>query len=614
MLTSREQEILEIISGEDARKNVSELIMPMDRTAGTEAEKEGAKKVKEKLSYFVDTCSVEEVPVTAYYKTEGRLEVVSPVQLSIPCLASRLSGAGKGMVTLLDAINGTKENYSKLGKEVKGSAVLATCRSPIASVEERIMMCIEARHQEASCLIYNIPEKNEEVESAHVTNVDFPALLISSRSTEELRKLISEHGKVKVNFESILDFGKSTTMNIMGQIEGSKYPNEVIYITAHHDSWYYGANDNISSVACLLETAKIFQKHRPRRTVKFIVFGSEESGPKAEETMLFGLAGSWGYSEAHKSELQLQKNETPICIINGEMMGFSERMEAMSSPDLLPLIREAVADLGHYAIAEEPTVLWTLSDHLSFHTLGIPAVLMWPASDLGTLKRSPFFGVYHSNGDSIDIIKSSALKKNASLMALLALRADSIDVPYSMISLKTAGFRGMDCLSKAINLQALFDEKVKKSLEIKSRDDQLKHILRLIRVVNTNSYTLIGYAFSNKFSAICDAISKLRDARNILELESDIDRALGTIATIPLAVRYLDWSKSVSSYIDKKFTESEIASRLSLYLLDLRDVFSAILNKENIEVIIAKLDSKLNESVNMAETWISEYENSLNKI
>ncbi|MBW2085238.1 MAG: M20/M25/M40 family metallo-hydrolase [Deltaproteobacteria bacterium] len=506
-------------------------------------------------------------------------------------------------MTLLDAGHGRAADYNNLGSDINSAAVLATCKSPTASISERASMCLEARNHKASCLLYNTPEKDDNVVSAHVSNINFPALSISNRAAADLRSLLAEHGEVKINFESNLESADSTTYNVVGNIVGSKYPNEVIYITAHHDSWFYGANDNMSSVACLLETAKIFNKYRPRRTIRFVIFGSEESGGKAEESAQFGECGSAGYCKAHYEALTGQLDEIPICIINGEFMGYSQLMDAMCSPELIPGAREVASDLGEYARAVEPTPYWYLSDQVQFHLRGVSSIMFWMTPDLGTGRRSPFFAFYHSDGDNMDMIKAKALKKNAELMALMAMRFDSVDFPYSLETLRDAAVRGTGCLMNSDRIRQVYDEKVKQCLEEESREEKLRQILSLVRAVNMKIYTFVERGFVNKFEVINDAIEKLRDAANIVEVEGSIGRARDVLVTIENAARYLEWSREVTDQADRR----------AQVFLDLRGIFTAIDQQESAELVLKKIRVKLKEARQLAQNWSEGFEEALAK-
>jgi len=130
-------------------------------------------------------------------------------------------------------------------------------------------------------------------------------------------------------------------------------------------------------------------------------------------------------------------------------------------------------------------------------------------------------------------------------------------------------------------------------------------------VVNSSLYTLVGYAFANKFEIIGDAIAKIRDARNILEVECDLNRTRDVLLTIPRATDYVDFSKEVTEAINRAVEVSATSTRLSPYILDMRDIFDAIEEAEKHEDILAKISLKLEQAVNIAEKWGANLEKSL---
>lgn len=110
--------------------------------------------------------------------------------------------------------------------------------------------------------------------------------------------------------------------------------------------------------------------------------------------------------------------------------------------------------------------------------------------------------------------------------------------------------------------------------------------------------------FANRFVVIDDAIAKLRDARNIVEVEGDLDRARAVLITIANAATYIDWSEEVTSPVRIPGT----SDRLPPYWLDLRDVFTAIDSKESPESVLSKIKSKLEEALSITEGWGTGYE------
>lgn len=114
--------------------------------------------------------------------------------------------------------------------------------------------------------------------------------------------------------------------NVLAAIRGSdpRLKDEWIVISAHPDhngaigdTVFHGADDNGSGSVALLAIAEAYAKaaaagRRPRRSVLFAAFNSEERGP---------LMGSWGYTEAPAVPL-----ERTAAMINIDMIGRNEEV------------------------------------------------------------------------------------------------------------------------------------------------------------------------------------------------------------------------------------------------------------------------------------------------
>jgi Zn-dependent M28 family amino/carboxypeptidase len=117
-----------------------------------------------------------------------------------------------------------------------------------------------------------------------------------------------------------------TDRNVLAAMEGSdpRLKNEWVVISAHPDhngavgdTVFHGADDNASGAAALLAIAEAYAKaaaagQRPRRSILFASFNSEERGP---------LMGSWGYTEAPSVPL-----DKTIAMINMDMIGRDEEV------------------------------------------------------------------------------------------------------------------------------------------------------------------------------------------------------------------------------------------------------------------------------------------------
>ena len=120
--------------------------------------------------------------------------------------------------------------------------------------------------------------------------------------------------------------------NLLGFIEGSdpQLKNEVVIVSAHYDHEgadgaviYNGADDDGSGTVALMAIADAYAKaaaagQRPRRSVLFACWGSEERGP---------LLGAWAYTENPTFPLA-----QTVAVLNMDMIGRNEEVQVGGGP------------------------------------------------------------------------------------------------------------------------------------------------------------------------------------------------------------------------------------------------------------------------------------------
>lgn len=168
--------------------------------------------------------------------------------------------------------------------------------------------------------------------------------------------------------------------NVVGMLEGARFPDRYIVVTAHYDhlgvgqpdangdSIYNGADDNASGTAALLAIARHLSEHRPAHSVIFIAFDAEE----------MGLQGARAFVADPPVPL-----ESMVIDLNMDMISRNDRNELYAAgtyhyPFLKPYV-ERVAErasvkllMGHDS-GEARTEDWThASDHGPFHAQGVP--------------------------------------------------------------------------------------------------------------------------------------------------------------------------------------------------------------------------------------------------
>ena len=109
-----------------------------------------------------------------------------------------------------------------------------------------------------------------------------PALAISTNDAELLSRVLQEE-TVSVfirNTSRILD--PVLSYNVIGEIRGSEFPEEIIAIGGHLDSWDIGEGAHDDGTGCVqsLEVMHIIRRlgYRPKRTIRCIMFMNEENG------------------------------------------------------------------------------------------------------------------------------------------------------------------------------------------------------------------------------------------------------------------------------------------------------------------------------------------------
>lgn len=89
------------------------------------------------------------------------------------------------------------------------------------------------------------------------------------------------------------------SFNLIGEIKGSEYPQEIILTGGHFDSWDVGCGAHDDGAGCLqsLEVLELFKKLNmtPRRTIRCVFFTNEENGIRGakEYARFYDSAGTY---------------------------------------------------------------------------------------------------------------------------------------------------------------------------------------------------------------------------------------------------------------------------------------------------------------------------------
>ncbi len=141
-----------------------------------------------------------------------------------------------------------------------------------------------------------------------------PAIAISTNDAELLSDLlIKESIRVfmKANCQKLAD---APSFNVIGEITGNEYPEEIILVGGHLDSWDVGSGAHDDGAGCVhaMDVLQLIKRlgYQPKRTIRCVLFMNEENG----------LAGGTEYAKVSN-----EKNEFHLAAIESDAGGFTPR-------------------------------------------------------------------------------------------------------------------------------------------------------------------------------------------------------------------------------------------------------------------------------------------------
>jgi hypothetical protein len=246
-----------------------------------------------------------------------------------------------------------------------------------------------------------------------------PEIVVRQDHADQIEQMLEEGKEILVEFDMRNQFrpGPIKLHNVIAEIPGSEKPDEVVIVCGHLDSWHQatGTTDNGTGVASTIESARILSAvgARPRRTIRFILWGGEEQG----------LLGSVAYVRRHRTEMD--KVSAVYNHDTGTNWAHSLGVTDAQRPDLELAFGELKSLPSPDPDHDGPVfVLNTAriggggggSDHASFLSAGVPA---WSWSLRG---RSDYFNyTWHTQWDTYDVAIPEYMRHTSTVVAIAAL-------------------------------------------------------------------------------------------------------------------------------------------------------------------------------------------------
>ncbi len=234
-----------------------------------------------------------------------------------------------------------------------------------------------------------------------------PAVAISTNDAELLSRILKKektHVFVRTTCEMLSD---KLSYNVIGEIRGSEFPNEIILVGGHLDSWDVGSGAHDDGAGCVhaMDVMQIMKRlnYRPKRTIRCVLFMNEENG----------LAGGKAYAKASN-----KKGEYHLAAIESDAGGFTPRgFSSTAHPDVF---KAKYKKMTEWLPLLEPY-------GLGFTTGGSGADISPLKSQKGLLigfrpDSQRYFDYHHTGIDNIDAVNKRELELGtASIMSLVYL-------------------------------------------------------------------------------------------------------------------------------------------------------------------------------------------------
>lgn len=370
------------------------------------------------------------------YNDESYARIVEPIELELeftwPSWSAGTNGPVKGRVFKLPT---SIENLESIEEDLEGAWILTQGRQrgrrqgvTPAGMAPEIAEEINTRLEEAGIAGRIIANRDERVRTfsnrgwreLDPENLPDETTMYVRRSdydTMNSRLADGEEIILDANLASKFVPGPIPVYNTIAEIPGTEWPEEVVIISAHLDSWdgigSQGTQDNGTGSSVTIEAARILSTVgvEPKRTIRFILWTGEEQG----------LLGARAYVDSLTEE---ERNNISACFVDDGGTNYQGGLQCVE--EMAPMLREATAPVN-FAFPDMPVDINVQrrmprgggSDHAAFNAVGIPG-FFWDEVGKGGREGKNYRFVWHTQNDRPRYAVPEYLVQSATCSAITA--------------------------------------------------------------------------------------------------------------------------------------------------------------------------------------------------
>jgi carboxypeptidase Q len=402
------------------------------RLAGSDAEKRAAAWAKERFEKLgFDKAWIETFPLEhGWARGIETAEVVSPApqKLIVTALGTSIATPPEGLEAEIVLFKTYEELLAQPTNSLNGKIAVVT--QPLTRIQDgsgygAINKMRNEGPSQASrrgaigYLLRSLGTDSHRMPHTGATDfpkgvVRIPAAALSVPDAEQLERLVAKGAPVRVKMLlTPRDLGTISSQNVIAEIKGREKPDEIILLGAHLDSWDLGtgAIDDGAGVAIATAAAKLIRDlpQRPKRTIRVVLFGSEECG----------LFGGKAYAAAHSNEVGQIVIAAEPDFGQGPIYRFQTGVANPGEPTLNQ-IRSALAPLG---VVRGDNNSEGESDIEPLAKLQVPVVTL-------ELDGSDYFDLHHTPDDTFDKIKPERINQSTAAYVVFTYLAAELGGDY----------------------------------------------------------------------------------------------------------------------------------------------------------------------------------------